>query len=71
MPKGISQRKVSYILKILVFLIGIISTALVFVVEHLGGLLSLSLSFGGATMGPMLGVFTLGMLIPTANSKVS
>lgn len=70
MPENITQKKVSNILKLLVVVIGIIATGLVFLVEKLGGLLPLAISFNGVTAGALLGIFSLGMLIPSANSKV-
>lgn len=50
---------------------GAISFGLVFVVEHLGPVLQLALSFNGMAGGVSLGLFTLGMLFPWANAKVS
>lgn len=71
MPKDITEKRISNILKLIVFLIGVTSTGLVFVVEKLGGLLPLTISFNGLTAGALLGLFTLGMLVPSANAKVS
>ncbi|XP_039281245.1 sodium-coupled monocarboxylate transporter 1 [Nilaparvata lugens] len=48
---------------------GILSFALVFVVEHLGSVLQVALSFNGMVGGVTLGMFSLGMFIPWANSK--
>ncbi|XP_050664342.1 sodium-coupled monocarboxylate transporter 1-like [Leptidea sinapis] len=48
---------------------GAISFALVFLVERLGPVLQLALSFNGMTGGVSLGLFSLGMLFPWANSK--
>lgn len=70
MPKDISQKQVSNILKLLVMIIGIISTAMVFVIEHMGSILPINYALGGITNGPLLGLFTLGMLFPVANHKV-
>lgn len=69
--KNISPKTSSNILKVIVILTGILCTALVFAIEHMGGLLTLSISFHAVTQGPMLAMFTLGMLFPKANSKVS
>ncbi|RZB40467.1 SSF domain containing protein, partial [Asbolus verrucosus] len=66
---GISDKTSSYILKLIVVIIGVICTALVFVLEHLGGILPLAISLGGMTAGPLLGMFTLGVLFPKASSK--
>ncbi|KAJ3663252.1 hypothetical protein Zmor_007555 [Zophobas morio] len=67
--KNISPKTSSNILKVIVILTGILCTALVFAIEHMGGLLTLSISFHAVTQGPMLAMFTLGMLFPKANSK--
>ncbi|XP_015834034.1 sodium-coupled monocarboxylate transporter 2 [Tribolium castaneum] len=69
MHKGITEKSASNILKIIVIVTGVACTVLVFVIEHMGGLLKLSISLGGVTNGPLLGLFTLGMLFPRANSK--
>lgn len=71
MPKNITEKQVSNILKLIVVIIGVIATSLVLVVEHLGGILPLSIAVSGVTSGPLLGLFALGMLFPSANSKVS
>ncbi|CAH0720819.1 unnamed protein product, partial [Brenthis ino] len=48
---------------------GALSFALVFLVEKLGPVLQLALSFNGMTGGVTLGLFSLGMLFPWANYK--
>lgn len=68
--KDISEKTVSNILKLIVLISGAISTAMVFVIERLGGLLPLAFSFSGATHGPIAGLFSFGMLAPSANTKV-
>ncbi|XP_071056778.1 sodium-coupled monocarboxylate transporter 1-like [Onthophagus taurus] len=67
MPKSISQETVSKILKFLVVMVGVICTILVFVVERLGNILPLAMSFAGITNGPLLGLFSVGMLVPMVN----
>lgn len=71
MPQDITQRQVSNILKLIVLIIGISCTAMVYVVEHMGGLLPLAISLQGITTGPKLALFTLGMLVPFVNAKVN
>lgn len=58
------------ILKVLVVIMGVISTLLVYMVENLGGVLSLGVGFGSVAHGPLLGMFILGMFFPRANAKV-
>lgn len=64
-----TEKSGSKIMKIIVVIMGFICVALVFLVEKMGGVLQISMSFAGITGGPLLGLFTLGMLFPTANSK--
>ncbi|KAI4470147.1 sodium-coupled monocarboxylate transporter [Holotrichia oblita] len=68
-PKDITDQQVSNILKGIVIIIGVTSTTMVLVVEKLGGILPLSIAFAGITAGPLLGLFALGMLFPSANAK--
>ncbi|XP_017769090.1 PREDICTED: sodium-coupled monocarboxylate transporter 2-like [Nicrophorus vespilloides] len=69
MPEDITQQTVSNVLKLIVVIIGVVSTSLVFIVEHMGVLLPLSISLSSLTSGPLLGLFTFGMFFPKANSK--
>ncbi|XP_054016500.1 sodium-coupled monocarboxylate transporter 2 [Hylaeus anthracinus] len=48
---------------------GGLSFALVFVVERLGSVLQVALSFNGMVGGITLGLFSLGMFVPWANAK--
>lgn len=57
-------------LKILVVVVGVLSTTLVFLVEKLGQILTLIIGLVGIAYGPLLGIFSLGLFFPTANSKV-
>lgn len=68
--KSTSQERVSLYLKLLVVGIGVFSTLCVYIVEKLGSLLTLTVSFVGVTAGPLLGLFSVGMLIPMVNEKV-
>ncbi len=52
-------------------LFGLFCLALTYPISLLGGLLQAGLSLFGALGGPLLGVFTLGMLVPFANWIVS
>ncbi|KAI4470154.1 sodium-coupled monocarboxylate transporter [Holotrichia oblita] len=67
--KDTSQERIGLYLKWIVVIIGITSTALVYVVEQLGGLVQLTLSFSGITSGPTVGLFIVGMLLPQVTSK--
>lgn len=56
---SLTEKQTSYLMKGVVFLVGIVSTALVFVVEKLGTVLQLQMSIAGVTAGPVFGVFTM------------
>ncbi|XP_046643004.1 sodium-coupled monocarboxylate transporter 1-like isoform X1 [Daphnia pulicaria] len=47
---------------------GILSFSMVFLVSHIKTILDATLSFDGAVAGSILGVFTLGIFVPCANS---
>ncbi|KAL1517792.1 hypothetical protein ABEB36_001516 [Hypothenemus hampei] len=64
-----SQKTAGHILKLIVAVTGIACCAMIFIVQHLGSLLSLSISIGSVAHGPLLGLFTLGLLFPRANNK--
>ncbi|GAB0091668.1 sodium-coupled monocarboxylate transporter 1 [Sergentomyia squamirostris] len=60
----LSQRKTAYIMRGVVVVLGAICVCLVFVVEKLGAVLQLSMSLGSITNGPLLGIFTMGVMVP-------
>lgn len=67
--RGINKE--GLVLKILVIIIGIISTLMVYVIENLGGILSVGLTLPGMTYGAILGIYLMGLFFPRANSKVT
>ncbi|XP_063924026.1 sodium-coupled monocarboxylate transporter 2-like isoform X2 [Zophobas morio] len=69
LKKEYSELTQSNILKVLVILCGVACTCLVFLIEHLGPLLALNVALRGPINGPLLGMFTLGVLFPKANSE--
>ena len=54
--------------KALVALFGVVVMALTWVASLMGGILSAALALFGAIGGPLLGIFTLGLFVPFANS---
>lgn len=71
LPKSTTEKTASNILKLIVLLVGIVCTALVYIVENLGGILPLAIAFGAICSGPSVGLFSLGILVPRCNSRVS
>lgn len=65
-----SEKRGSNILKMIVLVVGVLCTCLVFAVDKLGEIISVTLTVCGITQGPLLGVFTLGVLFPIANHYV-
>ena len=63
--------KATKVSKILAIVFGVICFSLVFVAANLGRVLEAALSIFGVIGGPLLGVFTLGMFFPWANTIVS
>lgn len=70
LPVKVAEQKASNILKLIVAIAGTLCTLLVLVVEKMGGLFPLNTALQGICGGPLVGLFTLGMLFPMANAKV-
>ena len=54
--------------KLWVTLLGAVVMGLTWVASKLGGILSAALALFGSIGGPLLGLFTLGIFVPFANS---
>ncbi|CAG0923130.1 unnamed protein product [Notodromas monacha] len=67
--KNMTQSNELMMSKILSLVFALVSFGLVFVAEQLGDVLQAALSIFGMVGGPLLGLFTLGMFFPWANSK--
>uniref|UniRef100_A0A1Y1LHV3 Sodium-coupled monocarboxylate transporter 1 n=2 Tax=Photinus pyralis TaxID=7054 RepID=A0A1Y1LHV3_PHOPY len=68
--RGISEQASSNIIKVLTIVIGLVNVGMIFVADKLGSLFELFHSAQAITGGPVLGLFTLGMLFPCANRRV-
>jgi len=64
MKNGVSERASKYIMRGTVLVLGIVSVGLVYIVQHLGAVLQLSMSVPTACFGPMLGVYIVGFVCP-------
>ncbi|KAF2887372.1 hypothetical protein ILUMI_18801 [Ignelater luminosus] len=69
LPKKMTESRATIFMKIITTIIGLTSVALIFIVERLGTILELIGTLHGVTLGPLLGVFTMGMVFPFANKK--
>jgi sodium-coupled monocarboxylate transporter 8/12 len=68
--KPLTDIQIKYITRSVVLIFGLICIILVFVVEQLGTVLQLSMSIGSIFQGPLLGIFTAGIMIPVINASV-
>lgn len=57
--------------KLLALGFGFVCLGVAFLARFLGGILQAALTIFGVVGGPLLGVFTLGMFIPSTNEIVS
>lgn len=64
-----TEKRASDVMKMLVVILGIIMLSLVFVVEHLGSIFRLNYAINGLTIGAFFGIFSIGMMSRTANTK--
>lgn len=62
--KPLTDRQTQIIMRGVVAVFGAICVCLVMVVEKLGTVLQLSASLGAVTNGPLLGIFTMGVMVP-------
>lgn len=69
--KPLSVRQTKFVMRGVVAVFGAICVILVFVVEKLGAVLQLSMSLGAVAQGPLLGIFTMGVMFPWVTSTVS
>ncbi|XP_075145582.1 kin of rumpel isoform X4 [Haematobia irritans] len=67
--KDISERTTGLVMRSVVVICGLSSIGLVYIVEKLGMVLQLSATLQSIVYGPMLGIFTVGMLMPWLNEK--
>ncbi|CAH1367560.1 unnamed protein product [Tenebrio molitor] len=64
-----TEESALFILKLIVVVEGVVITSLVLLIEHLGEIIPLSNRLTGMVYGPILGLFTLGVLFPKVNAK--
>lgn len=69
--RPLSEKQTNYIMRTVVCAFGILCVSLVFVVEHLGTVLQLSMSLSGIFLGPLFGAFAMGIFLPWIKGSVS
>ncbi|KQS52246.1 sodium-coupled monocarboxylate transporter 1 isoform X2 [Drosophila erecta] len=68
--KPLTEHQTAVIMRVCTVLIGVMSVALVFVVEQMGShVMQLSMTVGSVVQGPLLALFVMGLLCPSINSK--
>nr|XP_020474845.1 sodium-coupled monocarboxylate transporter 1 [Monopterus albus] len=68
---NMSEKQLSWASKGLSFLFGMLCISMAGLASVMGGMMQTGVTIFGVTGGPLFGVFTLGILCPFANSKVS
>lgn len=66
----LSERQTAYIMRFVVVIFGAICVSLVFVVEKLGTVLQLTITLSSVANGPLLGIFTAGVMVPCIEGTV-
>ncbi|XP_060579186.1 sodium-coupled monocarboxylate transporter 1-like isoform X1 [Ruditapes philippinarum] len=66
--KDMTESRATWISRIIAVIFGVICLGLTYVASKLGGVLQAALSLFGMIGGPLLGLFTLGMIFPWANT---
>uniref|UniRef100_A0A8C8ST99 Solute carrier family 5 member 12 n=1 Tax=Pelusios castaneus TaxID=367368 RepID=A0A8C8ST99_9SAUR len=66
---NLSERKSTWVSKGLCIVFGVLCTSMAVAASLLGGVVQAALSIHGMCGGPMLGIFTLGIVFPCANWK--
>lgn len=64
MKNPLTEKQTHYVMRFVVAIFGGICVCLVFLVEKLGSVLMLSISLSAISNGPLLGIFTMGVLLP-------
>ncbi|XP_043948331.1 sodium-coupled monocarboxylate transporter 2 isoform X1 [Drosophila biarmipes] len=67
--KPLTERQTAYLLRGVVISFGLISMASVPIVQRLGLVMQLSSTVAGITCGPLLGAFSVGMLLPFVKTE--
>lgn len=69
--RPLSTRAINWIMRSVVVGVGVLCVALVLIVEKLGTVLQLTMSIEAITNGPLMGIFSMGILMPWINGNVN
>ena len=69
--RSLKESNIQAISKAIAFGYGVIAILFAFVVSQIDSILQAAISIAGAVVGPMFGLFLLGVLCPFANTVVS
>lgn len=69
--KELTERQTGLMMRGTVFFFGILSVALVYAVEHMGSVLQLGMTITSAALGPLLGIFMIGLFLPWLNGRAT
>uniref|UniRef100_A0A1Q3G592 Putative sodium/solute symporter n=2 Tax=Culex tarsalis TaxID=7177 RepID=A0A1Q3G592_CULTA len=67
--RPLTEFQVRYLMRASVLVFGTVAVILVVVVEKMGAVLQLSMSLGPVTLGPLFGLFIMGMFFPRINGS--
>ncbi|SPP83838.1 sodium-coupled monocarboxylate transporter 1 [Drosophila guanche] len=65
----LSSSSINWIMRLVVVGVGALCVCLVYVVEHMGTVLQLTMSLEAITNGPLFGIFTIGLFLPWINGN--
>lgn len=68
--RPLSDEAINWIMKTVVVGMGALCVCLVYVVEHMGTVLQLTMSLEAITNGPLFGIFTIGIFMPWISGNV-
>lgn len=71
LKKPLTERQTALLLRAIVVFFGLSCMGLVNVVEKLGMVLQLATTTSAVSMGPLLGIYAMGVCLPWVNAKVS
>jgi len=69
MRESMSDKRQAFLTKIFALFFGALTFGVTFVIRYLPGMLEAAIVIGGVVNGPIIGIFTAGMLLPWVDSR--